>query len=182
MKTHGLDVGKLEARVNTLIGQKLQDSCFLANLLRRYQERLATAVSSQPVAVDSAVALQKLDALRDKKGRILDAFFERVIDRTRRDEALREVNREINSYDELLGSASAGSEPQPFPSLDSLLQVIEPFADWEFLSRDNRRSLLRQLCPEISVYQYKVNSLTLNTAGLPQSQGRYTNTHTKMAP
>jgi hypothetical protein len=124
--------------------------------------------------------MRKLDDLQLKKGRVLDAFFEGVIDRTRRDEALRDVDNEIGSYNLLLGTSSA--QPQLLPSLDSMLRVIEPLADWEFLTRQERRILLKQLCPDISVYQYKVNSLTLNVGVAPQSAGRYTGSHSTASP
>jgi hypothetical protein len=117
--------------------------------LHRHRDRLK---------VDRAAVMRKLDDLQSKKGRILDAFFEGVIDRTRRDEALRDVENEIGSYNLLLGTSSA--QPKLLPSLDSMLRMIEPLADWEFLARQERRALLRELCPDISVYQYKVNSLT----------------------
>jgi len=165
---------KLEPRINSLIGERLRDSSFLEQILQDYQKRLTGLCSVETVGVDSATVLQKLDALRDKKSRILDAFFEGVIDRSRRDEALRDVDREICSYDQLLGTSSTQSLLQPLPNMDALLRVIEPLADWEFLGRDHKRALLRQLCPEISVYQYRVKSLTLNLGAVPaQSQGRY---------
>jgi hypothetical protein len=123
---------------------------------------LAASSSLRTTEADHDAVLQKLELLRNKKGRILNAFFEGVIDRIQRDEALGGVEREISAYDDLLGRSWAGYQPQPILNLDSLVRVIEPLADWEFLGRDDRRALLRRLCPEISVYQYKVKSLTLN--------------------
>jgi hypothetical protein len=164
---------KLEPRINGLIGERLHDSSFLAQILQEYEERLTIPSSVETVGVDSATVQQKLDALQDKKSRILDAFFDGVIDRSRRDEALRDLEREICSYNQLFGTSPTPSPLQSLPNLDSVVRVIEPIADWEFLGRDHRRALLRQLCPEISVYQYKVKSLTLNLGSLPsKSHGR----------
>ena len=84
---------KLEPRIDSLIGEKLQDSTFLVQVLRDYQERLASSSALESPGVDRAEVMRKLDDLRAKKGRVLDAFFEGVIDRTRRDEALRDVDK-----------------------------------------------------------------------------------------
>ncbi|MGA8678398.1 MAG: recombinase family protein [Candidatus Acidiferrales bacterium] len=173
---------KLEPRINTLIGERLQDSRFLERILQDYQERMTASSSVATAGIDSATVLQKLDALRDKKSRIVDAFLEGVIDRIRRDEALRDVEREMCSYDQLLGLSPTPSTIQSIPNLDSVVRVIEPLADWEFLGRDHKRALLRQLCPEISVYQYKVKSLTLNLGAIPpKPQGRYMDGRSKKA-
>lgn len=171
---------KLEARINSLIGEKLQDSAFLAPVLQDYHDRLASPSSRESLGVDRSAVLEKVDALEVKKTRILDAFFEGVIDRTRRDEALRDVNREVGSYNELLYASSVRPRPRLLPSLDSVMRVIEPLADWEFLGRDHRRALLRQLCPEISVYRYKVKSLTLNVGAALQSNSGCMDSHSKM--
>jgi DNA invertase Pin-like site-specific DNA recombinase len=173
---------KLEAKINTLIGEKLQDSTFLAKILRDYQGRLAGLSALESLEVDRTAVRHKLDELRAKKGRVLDTFFEGIIDRTRRDDALRDVDRELNSYNLLLGTKSPYSQPQPLPTLDSMQRVIEPLADWEFLARGDRRTLLRQLCPDISIYHYKVKSLTLNVGAALQSSGCYTGSHSRMAP
>jgi DNA invertase Pin-like site-specific DNA recombinase len=173
---------KLEPRIDGMIGKTLQEPAFLAKVLRQYNDRLTNASSGESSEVDRAEVTRKLDDLRNKKGRILDTFFEGVIDRVQRDEALRNVDREMGSYNMLLGASSEPSEPRPVPSLDCLLKTIEPFADWEFLSRDDRRALLRQLCPSISVYRYAVKSLTLNVGPAVQSDGCYTGSHSRMAP
>jgi hypothetical protein len=122
---------KLEAKINTLIAERLRDPYFLRKLLTRHQERLATAASSQPTAIDPDIVLQKLAALQDKKARIVDAFFDGMIDRARRDEALRDVERDISSYRALSAASSPESESKsgPLLAMDCLLRVIEPFTD-----------------------------------------------------
>ena len=171
---------KLEPKIDSLIGEKLQDSVFLARVLRDYADRLASCSQPEPPGLEKLTVVSKLDELRAKKGRVLDAFFDGVIDRAQRDWKLQEVDREIGSYNALLGTSSDCTEPPPFPNLDTMLQVIEPLADWGFLARDDRRTLLQQLCPEISVYRYTVKSLTLNVAAGAQSNGGDTGSRSKM--
>jgi len=91
-----------------------------------------------------------------------------------------EFDREIRPYIVPLSTTSAVPQ-QPVPSLDATLRVIEPLAEWEFLPRDNRRTLLRQLCRVISVYQYEVKSVTLSLGAFEQPSGCYTGSHLRMA-
>jgi DNA invertase Pin-like site-specific DNA recombinase len=173
---------KLEPKIDAMVGEKLQDSVFLARVLREYNDRLTSPSFVESAEVDRAEVSRKLNDLRDKKDRILDTFFEGMIDRVKRDVALATVEHEMESYNLLLGTPQR-PEPRPVPSIDCLLKTIEPFADWEFLSRDDRRALLRQLCPSISVYRYTVKSLTLNIIGpAGQLEDRYTGSHPRMAP
>ena len=51
--------------------------------------------------------------------------------------------------------------PEPRTEVD-FEELLEPFAEWEFLERDDKRSLLAALCPEIRVERYVVKSLMLN--------------------
>jgi hypothetical protein len=171
---------KLEPKIDTLIGEQLQDSNFLAKVLRAYHQRLASLSSPESPGVDRVTILQKLDELRAKKDRVLETFFDGVIDRIRRDDALRKIEREIDSYNLLLGTPSLG--PQPLIGLDAMLRVVEPLADWQFISREDRRALLRHLCPEICIYRYTVKSLTLNVGANSQSSDGHTTSHSKMAP
>jgi hypothetical protein len=42
------------------------------------------------------------------------------------------------------------------------MAALEPFVHWEFLNREDRRWLLAQLCPEITVYRYLIKGVKLN--------------------
>jgi DNA invertase Pin-like site-specific DNA recombinase len=173
---------KLEPKIDTLIGEKLQDSAFLAQVLRDYGELLVSASRDESRTVDGPAVLRKLEDLRAKKERVVDAFIDGVIDRVQRDEKVQHVDREIDLYSGLLTAALKSSEPSSVLSVEAMLQAIEPLADWEFLGRDDRRSLLRQLCPEISVYRYTVKSLTLNVGSDTQSGDTVSHPRTARSP
>jgi DNA invertase Pin-like site-specific DNA recombinase len=172
---------KLEPKIDSLIGEKLQDSAFLARVLRDYGDRLVSCSRHESPTVDEPAVVRKLEDLRAKKERVVDAFFEGVIDRVQRNEKLQDVDREIDLYSGLLGASFGSPEPPPLLTLEAMLQAIEPLADWEFLTRHDRRRLLQQLCPEISIYRYTVKSLTLNVGTGTQSSGD-TGSHPRMAP
>ena len=71
------------------------------------------------------------------------------------------------------------SEPQPVKAaqldLDGVLSLVEPFAEWEFLDREDKRAMLTILCPEISVQYYVIKGLTLNlgVGGSASHKGSY---------
>ena len=68
----------------------------------------------------------------------------------------------ISTYENLLMECSPQAEKRPVLGLESVLAVVEPFTEWEFLDREDQRALLRTLCLEISVFRYSVKGLTLN--------------------
>jgi DNA invertase Pin-like site-specific DNA recombinase len=159
---------KLEGKLDHLLGQKLTERDFLLRVVEEYNEQLQG--SQLASTVDERAVGAKLSALGEKKQRVLETFFEGMIDKEERDRRVTEIDRDISAYQQLMmESTSAPAQP---PALDeeSVLAAIEPFTEWEFLEREDRRSLLAVLCPEISVYRYTVKGLTLNLA-LGQGSG-----------
>jgi DNA invertase Pin-like site-specific DNA recombinase len=148
---------KLEPKIDCLIGEKLNDPAFLSRLLEQYREKLP----SSSFDVDRSTAQRKIEDLMQRKERILQTFYEGVIDRQQRDTALGRVDREIAAYREILRSATSG-DGNAVSTLESALEILGPFAEWEFLPRSDRRALLQQLCPEITVYQYVIKSMMLD--------------------
>ena len=113
-----------------------------------------------------------------KRQRILEAFFDGIIVKGERDQRVQEIDREVEVYRNMF----MDSEPQPVKAQlnwDGLLSVVEPFAEWEFLEREDRRALLKIICPEISVFQYIVKGITLNLMAL--GTGGYESSYPKRA-
>jgi DNA invertase Pin-like site-specific DNA recombinase len=151
---------KVESKINSLLSDKLLDKGFLRGLMEAYNQRVPQE-SLHSDQIDSAAVREKLSSLQLKKDRILEAFYEGVTDRRQRDEALLRLDRDIAAYQGLAETPTFRPE-LPIEKLDVALQLLEPFAEWEFLTREQRRSLLQHLCPEISLFRYTVKSLTLN--------------------
>lgn len=152
---------KLEAKINCLLGERLREKSFLVQILNDYQKLLDESVNRAPI--DQVAISAKLTDLIMKKERILDAFFEGVLDTLERDRRLTQLQNEVDSYERLLIEAR---KPDPRLTLSDLAQVLEPFSEWEFLAREDKRSLLRVICPEIMVFQYTVHSIALRIGGL----------------
>jgi DNA invertase Pin-like site-specific DNA recombinase len=158
---------RLEARIDQLLGTQLVKPEFLETVLDQYKVNQRPTLNPQ---IDEQAVKEKLSALTAKSERILDAFLDGVIDRRQRDSLLEDTEREAATYRKLLGDSAAPLKPHPIEGVGTILSVVQPFAEWEFLSRDDRRKLLRLLCPEIAVDRYKVKYLTLNLKA--ESEGR----------
>jgi hypothetical protein len=70
----------------------------------------------------------RLETLKAKKERILEAFFEGVIDKCERDTRLREINGETEVYERLLAEPCP---PSPVLGVTDIRACLEPFLEWE---------------------------------------------------
>ena len=150
----------LEPKIDALLARRLTDHDFLARIIDRYNSE---GVSSPPVrTVDAESVSRHLEVLKGKRQRILDTYFDGMISREDRDRRVEDLDGEIGSYESLLweqGPAHA-DEPRPLDA-EKVWEIVEPFIEWEFLTRENRRALLELLCPEIRVYHYEIKGLRL---------------------
>jgi hypothetical protein len=101
-----------------------------------------------------------LDVLERKPGALAG-----MIGKEERDRRVGEIEREITTYQKLLMDCACAQPRAHLLDADTVQAVIEPFAEWDFLGREDRRQLLELLCPEISVYRYEIKALALNLAG-----------------
>lgn len=154
---------KLEPRIDLLLGQKLGDTDFLERVVSEYNQSLV-AVPTISASAERALAA-KLEKLQDKKGRILEAFFDGVIAKDERDRRIEEIEREMASF-QCLTSKSVPENTRR--STREIQAALEPFAEWEFLGRRDKRALLAAVLPEIRVFRYAVKSVVLN---LPAGDG-----------
>src|SRR3989442_15866351 len=91
---------------------------------------------------------------------------------------IEEVEREIAVYNRLVQPFASEPQRPELLDLDAVLALTQPFAEWKFLSRDDRRALLQILCPEISVTCYEIKHLRLNVD--PETNGRHKDSHSRM--
>lgn len=155
---------KLEPKIDMLLSDRLLDPTFLEMLLDAYNESLQPE-KAHPT-VDQGAINAKLAALRNKRERVLDAFFEGVIDKGERDRRAGNVEKDIEAYQAILLESAKPPVQKRELDLEGVLSVVEPFAEWEFLARQDKRALLQHLCPEIFVYQYGIKGLTINMAAI----------------
>jgi DNA invertase Pin-like site-specific DNA recombinase len=147
---------KLESKLDFLLGEKLCEKSFLEDVLGTYKAQLE--LSSKRQTIDRSAITTKLTDLKSKKQRVLEAFFEGVIEKPDRDRKLASIQSEAESYQRLLLDTTPSDWPS---SVVDLEEVLEPFGEWEYLEREEKRALLAVVCPEIQIFQYTVKSLAV---------------------
>jgi hypothetical protein len=147
---------KLEPKIDYLLGIKLRDPHFVQNVLAAHEHREKIPAQNP---IDSTAIASKLVMLKEKRQRVLGTFFDGVIDKIERDAKLAEVERESTIYQQLLNAPTSADLPI---SSEDVRLCIEPFAEWEYLGREDKRSLLTAFCPQINISQYKITSIALN--------------------
>ena len=164
---------KLEAIIDSLLGERLRERNFLAGILDAYQARRKRSVSE--LAIDQVSISAKLAELKTKRERVLETFFEGIIDRSERDRRLGQIQCDLESFEQLLAQSR---RPDPPSTIAGLEQILEPFGEWEFLDRQDKRALLAMICPEITIFQYSVKSLVLRVGGLPGDRNKVSRSKT----
>jgi site-specific DNA recombinase len=149
---------KLEPKIDFLLGEKLREPEFLSRVVDEFNAGIQKFVST--AATEKIVVSQKLASLEAKRQRILEAFFDGTIDKHERDSRIANIDSELSAFRQILLD-STPVVPEARTDAD-FGEILEPFAEWEFLERDDKRALLAALCPEIRVERYVVKSLMLN--------------------
>jgi DNA invertase Pin-like site-specific DNA recombinase len=149
---------KLEPKIDFLLGKKLRDPKFLSRVVDEFNKGIQDSLSIADM--ERSTFDRKLANLGAKKQRILEAFFDGAIDKPERDRRIGNVESELSAFRQiLLESTNTVSEVRTDRDFE---EVLEPFTEWEFLGRDEKRTLLATLCPEIRVDRYVVKSLIFN--------------------
>jgi len=102
----------------------------------------------------------EIEKLRRKRSRVIESFLDGVISREGRDQLLAGIDQDIHTDQVML----AQERPSASVDLGVLTEAFAPLAEWNFWDREQKRSLLAALVPDIRVADYKVESLGLNPA------------------
>jgi hypothetical protein len=145
---------KLEDRLDFMFAEQLTSAGFLETCIKELADR-----SKQN---DSDIQIQRLETdannLRRKRERILDAFFDGAISADERKRRLEPIDRDIKFVSEVL----ARSTPPTAMTLESLISKFAVLAEWQYWTRDQKRTVLAALIPDIRVADYQVTSLGIN--------------------
>ncbi len=145
---------RLEASIDRLFSECLSERDFLERVVAEYAAR------SRPSRGHSETLRLKreLERLEKKRQRVLEGYFENIIDREERDHRLADIGRDASLYRELM----LRNHPLPLElTAENLAEAFAPFHEWEFLSRSDKRRLLQAAVPEIHVQQYRVTGISL---------------------
>jgi len=145
---------RLEECIDSLFAERLTNRNFLKRLAFEHMHH----TESDDLKPEITRMEKELGQLKEKKQRILDAYFENLIDREERDRRLHSLDTDGKLYGELL------LRRKPETSAVSVTELAEMFAvfhEWEFLSVAGKRKLLRSTTPQIHVQDYRVVGLSL---------------------
>ncbi|MBZ5644540.1 MAG: recombinase family protein [Acidobacteriia bacterium] len=143
---------RVESLLDSIFSQRLTDHDFLERIATDFAE-----MSHSTENKDEHLRLQRMcKQLLEKRARVLDAFFENLIDRKQRDEKLKEVDVDLRFCEQKL--RDTGTDEYEI-SAESLAIALAPFQEWEFLPRKDKRRLLQSLIPEIHIQNYEVTKL-----------------------
>jgi hypothetical protein len=136
----------LESGLDDLFANHLTSEKFLKQI-ERDQKQTRPQVSMERLE-------SQLQSLVNKRQRILDSYFEGLINQTERDLRLADVDREKRIVSELI----ARETPQHIEA-KSLAKVFQVFVRFKRLNRDQKRRLLTSMAPEIMVADYQIKGL-----------------------
>jgi site-specific DNA recombinase len=150
---------KIEPKIDELLSVRLQDASLLESVAEEYLLNGAASVPSAAASVDREQVGRELESLQAKRQRILETYYDGLINRSERDLRIGKIESEIASFESLKVGESAA--PDPGISLDSLVDLISVFTEWPSLGRDDKRALLHSLGAEIHVEGYAIRHLAL---------------------
>ena len=148
---------KLEPKIDFLLGEKLREPEFLSRVVDEFNAR--TQNTATTAAAERSVIEKRLAALEARRQRILEAFFDGAIDKSERDSRIAQLDAEVSAFEKiLLDTLPAVPDARSEAEIE---QALEPFGEWEFLEREDKRALLAAVCPEIQIERYVVKSLVV---------------------
>jgi hypothetical protein len=130
---------------------------------------------------DSAIRIQRLTAevnnLREKRNRVLEAFVDGDINREERKLRLEPIDRDIRLSQELLARTHAPSGA----NLESLIKNFACLVEWQYWTRDQKRTVLTALVPDIRVADYQIHALGVHPT-LFSNEGSHRDTGSSPLP
>lgn len=152
---------KLEPELDSLFAEKLTSARFLKQVERDMKQ-------ARPQVNTERIETQ-IQSLVGKRERVLESYFEGVINGTERDLKLAEIEREKKIASDLL------TKQRPDPQVDArtLAKVFGTFVRFKRLKTADKRRLLTSIAPEILVANYRIKGLFLAPESLPIVPNRF---------
>ena len=135
------------------------DSVFADDLTSpRYLRQIEREMKKARPQVDTERMESQLRSLTTKRQRILDSYFEGVIDSSERDARLAATDREQKAVSVILAKQNPAKV-----ETDLLAKVFGTFLRFKKLAPQQKRRLLTAIAPEIVVADYQVKGLYFST-------------------
>lgn len=120
--------------------------------------RLVKAMRRQRPTADADRLAEQLSALKQKRQRVLDYYFEGGINQAERDSRLSQVEKDERIISELL----VKQKPNPNVDTDQLVDLFSVFKEFDLLNRQDKRALLGAISPNVLISNYVVKGLSFS--------------------
>jgi DNA invertase Pin-like site-specific DNA recombinase len=162
---------RLESHLDGIFGEQLTSRDFLSRLVSELENKYdSNAIRCRIARLEGEVG-----RLRQKRGRVLDTFFEGVLTREERDVRLASLDKQMKVAEENLMRET----PMPMLSAREMASAFSPLFDWPVLERESKRKILAATVPEIHVSNYVVSGIAV---AIPGSSDNETRTGTGSSP
>ncbi|PWT73022.1 MAG: hypothetical protein C5B59_14370 [Bacteroidetes bacterium] len=147
----------LDPKLDLMFTKRLTSDSFLKLCLM--------AARREGKTIDRQRVTAQLDSLSARRQRILDSYFEGVINSTERNTCLAHIERQRTIATELLARQS------PAFDVETLTQTFHAFVAFDQLKRDQKRMLLNTITPEIVVKDYVIDGISIGIGVSPMDTG-----------
>jgi hypothetical protein len=137
---------RLDAELDLVFTKRLTSLPFLRARLK--------SLKQETKGVDRERLNTQIESLSARRQRILDSYFEGVINPTERDTRLAEIERERKIASDLLARQS----PKAF-DVDRIAMAFRAFVAFDELKREQKRRLLSTIRPEVIVKDYLIDGI-----------------------
>ena len=145
---------RVEAHLDKIFAQQLNEPTFLERIASELVER--TESKTKKGEISKLHRMQK--QLDEKRERVLNAYFEKLISRTELDRRLTQMKADQRFCEQQIANLQLhGSD---FSAVE-LAEILAPLNEWIFLSRADKRRLLHTIVPEIHLQNYRVTKLAV---------------------
>jgi DNA invertase Pin-like site-specific DNA recombinase len=144
---------QLELKLDEVFGVRLTSKDFIATLIGE----LESAYNSGAIRSRIARLEGEVGKLRKKRERVLDAYFEGILQRNERDARLASLDKEMKFTEGMLMRET----PKPALTVREMASAFSPLFDWQFLGRESKRRILQATIPEIHVRDYAVSGIAV---------------------
>lgn len=129
--------------------------------------RLVKAMRRQRPTADADRLSEQLNALGQKRQRVLDYYFEGGINQAERDARLAQIEKDERIISELL----VKHKPNPDIDTDQLVDLFSVFKEFDLLNRRDKRALLGAINPNVLISNYVVRGLSFSLDISPAPAG-----------
>lgn len=152
---HYMRKDRLESDLDKLFAKRLTKPSFLKRHI------LAPLNQKHQPAGNTTLLVAQLESLHGKRQRILDAYFDGTITLAERESRMVAVEKEKQTIEGIL----ARQTPVRQLTLENLVEAFGPFAEFDLLTRAEKRRLLNTLTPTIVAKDYQINGLWIGLSG-----------------